>query len=243
MLIDDMLCIGCGLCIPYCPVEAISPHNEKAIVDLHKCVECGVCFRSGICPTDAIIRPEKLDYPRSLRRYFSDPTITKKETGLPGRGTEEVKTNDVTGRVTAQEIGFCIEVGRPGVSASFNDVQRVTMSLAKLGVEFEDKNPITYLMTNRESGELREKILGERVLSVIIEFKVKRNEVDEVIDLLRQVEKDIKNVFTVGLITTVSQDGTIPVLQTLERLNVKVRPNAKINVGLGKPLVQETRVV
>jgi ferredoxin len=222
------------MCVPYCPVEAISIDDGKATINLDRCVECGVCFRSAICPTHAIIKQNSLPYPRSLRQYFSDPTITKRETGLPGRGTEEVKTNDVTGRVRSHEVGFCVELGRPGVSASFKQVQYVTTSLAKLGVEFEDKNPVTHLMKNRDSGELKEEILDERILSVIVEFKTNLHEVPKVIQMLHRIESRIETVFTVGVVASISEDNTIPVLHILRGHHINVRPNAKINLGLGK---------
>jgi hypothetical protein len=38
----------------------------------------------------------------------------------------------------------------------------------------------------------------------------------------------------VGVISRVNEDGTIPVIPILEKEGFKVRPNAKINLGLGK---------
>jgi hypothetical protein len=49
-----------------------------------------------------------------------------------GRGTAEVKTNDVTGRVKEGEAGFVIEFGRPSVGARFRDIQEMTKALAAL---------------------------------------------------------------------------------------------------------------
>jgi hypothetical protein len=43
--------------------------------------------------------------------------VPHESTGIEGRGTEEVKTNDVTGRVNIGEVGFTIESEGP-VSAS-----------------------------------------------------------------------------------------------------------------------------
>jgi ferredoxin len=106
-------CIGCGSCVPYCPMEAISLGPEKAEIDQDECVECNACFRAEVCPTDSLIRPE-LKWPRSVRRVFSDPAPQHGLTGVPGRGTEEMKTNDVTGRYRVGEAGFVLDVGRPG---------------------------------------------------------------------------------------------------------------------------------
>ena len=68
--VDGALCIGCGLCLDVCPVEAPDSFNQglsrrKAIylpvphqipnpytIDLALCTRCGACAK--VCPTDAI---------------------------------------------------------------------------------------------------------------------------------------------------------------------------------------------
>ena len=58
-----------------------------------------------VCPT-AAFEPDELAWPRVVRRAFSDPRVPHESTGVDGRGTEEVKTNDVTGRVKARRGGL-----------------------------------------------------------------------------------------------------------------------------------------
>ena len=124
-------CVGCRQCRPYCPVNAIGAASDgwRSVIDLEKCVECGTCLRSNVCPVNAI-EAQDLVYPRSLRSQFSDVTSPHKSTGVLGRGTEEMKTNDVTGRLKLGRVNVSVELGRPGVSASLRDVEVIAQALA-----------------------------------------------------------------------------------------------------------------
>ncbi len=48
-------CISCGACEAECPTEAISPGDDKYVIDPDKCTDCGACVE--VCPTEAIIAP------------------------------------------------------------------------------------------------------------------------------------------------------------------------------------------
>jgi Fe-S-cluster-containing hydrogenase component 2 len=45
-------CIGCGACAEICPVNAVTMHEDRPMVDENWCIGCGVC--AGPCPTEAI---------------------------------------------------------------------------------------------------------------------------------------------------------------------------------------------
>lgn len=45
-------CIGCGLCIKQCEVDAIAMSSNVAVIDVSKCIACGKCKTK--CPTKAI---------------------------------------------------------------------------------------------------------------------------------------------------------------------------------------------
>jgi NADH-quinone oxidoreductase subunit F len=46
-------CPGCGVCVKYCPTEAISGERKKPfVIDQAKCIRCGLCM--NVCRLDAI---------------------------------------------------------------------------------------------------------------------------------------------------------------------------------------------
>jgi len=240
----------------------IDPQIKRATIDRDECVECYSCFHGmsqehlnptmvrtlrkvfqmmrlrfdpepDVCPT-AAFEPDELAWPRVVRRAFSDPRVPHESTGVQGRGTEEVKTNDVSGRVKRGEVGFTIEFGRPGVGVWFHEIQKMTWALARAGVSFEKKNPITSLMTDVATGTLREDIMNEKILSAIVEIKVTIDRTEEIIRLVKEVESQVDTVIALGVGARCDEDGEEnEVAPILERMGYKLE-RAKTNVGLGR---------
>ena len=244
MLIDQEKCIGCGLCLPYCPVQAIALVDGKARIDLDACLECGNCTRRRLvaCPRGAIYEdPRIYETPRAIRRILSDPTTTHKVTKVPGRGTEEVKTNDVTGRVCRGEVGVAIEMGRPCLGASIADAEKVTTALAAIELHYEEQNPLTLIMTDRKKGTFDPCYRQERIMSAIIEFTTAAANLPQVLAVLREVAPTLDTVFSLDIIGCFAESGALPVLSMLRSMDLEPRVNAKVNLGLGRPYVIERR--
>ena len=262
MQIDTYKCVACSNCIPICPMGAITidPAINRAVVNQDECVECFACFRGmskehlfppmvravrgvaklfrfrfdpepDICPTDAIV-PQELTWPRIVRRAFSDPQVPHESTGIHGRGTAEVKTNDVTGRVKEGEAGFVVEFGRPGVGTKFRDIEKITTALAHLGVEFERNNPVTSLMSEPAKGKIREDILDEKILSAIVELKTALEKVPMVLQTIEGNASKVETVISVGVSTRCDARGDESLGKLLEEKGYPVY-RGKTNLGLG----------
>ncbi len=264
MRIDPQKCVACGNCTYVCPMGAIyvDPVIKRATVDRDECVECFACYNGlsqehlnptivrtmrkvfqflrirfepepDVCPTSAFT-PEDLVWPRVVRRAFSDPRVPHESTGVEGRGTEEVKTNDVSGRVVVGEVGFTIEFGRPGVGVRFHEIQKMTMRMAQAGVMFEKKNPVTTLLKDLATGEIREDILDEKIMSAIVEIKVPVERTEEIIRMVWEVEKQVDTVVSLGVGTRCDENGEDHVVAPiLEKLGYSLE-RAKTNIGLGR---------
>jgi hypothetical protein len=156
-----------------------------------------------------------------------------------GRGTEEIKTNDVTGRLRKGDAALVIEMGRPGTGATFRDIEKVAMALAKLKPHFERENPVTQLMVDSETGRIKEEVLNEKVLSAIIEIKTRLERIPEFLRSLEMIQKEVDTVISVGIASKCLPDGTIPHEEWVQKAGYKCSANGKTNIGLGRPLFKE----
>jgi len=235
MKLNQEICTGCGKCIKFCPMRSISLQEKKARIATELCAECGVCYRLGVCESGALQEETQLPWPRSIRSILSNPLTEFKETGVTGRGTEEMKTNDVTGRFAHGQIGFAVDLGRPNIGCTLKDIDTITRAVAQIGVGFEKKNPVTFLMEDTAIGSIREEVLEERVVSGVVEFIVPIEKTAMVMAVLEAIADKVNTVFSVGVICRINQDMTIPVIPILQAAGYEVRPNGKVNIGLGRP--------
>ena len=127
----------------------------------------------------------------------------------------------------------------------FHHIQTMTVALAKLGVTFEAKNPITHLMTDKAAGTLKTDLMNEKILSAIVEIKTTIDMVPAVLDTVQAVSKGIDTVIAVGVSTRCDDNGEdLVLLPLLEDLGYS-HERAKTNMGLGRITnvdLQEERV-
>lgn len=233
MYIDKELCERCLDCLPVCPMGAIMVKDKTVVIDYENCVECGVCQRFGICPEGAIKQVEEIPYPRVVRAVFSDPLQTHKSTGIGGRGTEEMKTNDVTNNFVRGRIGFSIEVGRPALGAYLRDLDKVVRKVTSMGVQFAEDNPVVSLIADRATGALRPEILDEKVLSAIVECTVaEANVMDFVEEMKGFLNAELETVATMSFITRADEEGNADLLRRLKEHGERPYPNGKVNIGM-----------
>lgn len=233
MKINEEMCIGCEQCTAYCTMGAIFMQDDVACIDFDQCVECGVCLKLDVCATGAIYQQD-LEYPRTIRSVFSNPEKPHERTKRHGRGTEEMKTNDVTNRYQEGEVGLCLEVGRPGIGARLKDVEKITMALAQMGIMLEEDNPLFDHVQDEKTGKLKEEVLNEKVLSAIVEIKEKPEVIAEVLDSLKRLSSQLDTVVTLSVICRVIDDGSIPDYERLAVKGYQTNGHAKVNIGLGR---------
>lgn len=234
--VDAERCIGCGQCVPLCPMGAIHLAFEVSSIDPHECAECGTCLRAGVCPGDAI-REGKLSWPRVLREVFSNPIAEHEATGVPGRGTEGIKTNDAIGRYQAGSIGVFVELGRPVLGARFADAERVVRKFAAHGFSIVEDNPVAGLIVDPKTGAMKPEILNEKAISILIEFIVPDTAVQELMAILKELSGEVNTVFNVSVALRAKRGGLSP-LSELFGPGVRSLPNGKVNLGLAQGIAE-----
>lgn len=50
--VSESMCIGCGVCVEECPVDAIALNDGIAVINDADCIRCGKCH--DVCPQEAV---------------------------------------------------------------------------------------------------------------------------------------------------------------------------------------------
>ncbi len=271
MLVDRSKCVGSGNCVAVCPMGAIRVEQDRAFINQDECVECGACIRFvssedaptwlvrsarklvgffnlkydhplDVCPTGALYWPE-FEWPRSIRAQFSDPVSVHPSTGVTGRGTEEIKTNDATNRIPPGTAGVLVEFGRPGVGCRFTEVQKVTRALAGVDdLAFEQSNPVTVLMNDQSTGDLDSTVLNEKFLSCILETMMPLERVPDVLEIIQGIAPELDTVISIDINARCGPDGEVPYEAIVHEADFTMRPNGKTNLGLARHIEPQEEV-
>jgi hypothetical protein len=213
-------------------MEAISLGDETSSIDPDECAECGTCSRAEICPADAI-KPVKLEWPRVLRETFSNPLAVHENTGITGRGTEGIKTNDSQNRYKRGEMGVFIEVGRPVLGGRFRDVERIVKTFKAHGYDVIPQNPIASLIGDPKTGALKQEILDEKMVSCVIEFLIPASDAGELMAMVGELGGEVESVFSLSIGLRADEQGESH-FEEIFGPDVFHLPNAKVNIGVAQ---------
>jgi hypothetical protein len=110
--------------------------------------------------------------------------------------------------------------------------------LAEKGIVFEPRNPVTFLFEDVKTGRLKPEVRNEKVLSGIIEFEVKPEQLKPVLEVLKEISGKVDTIFSVDLISFPEEKEKGPALEVARQLGYPIYPNGKVNLGLGRVLNQ-----
>jgi ferredoxin len=78
--VNEDMCVGCGICVKECPVDAITRNGDAARIIDEKCIRCGHCH--DICPQDAVrhdseripqLIESNIDWVKGLMTHYKTP--------------------------------------------------------------------------------------------------------------------------------------------------------------------------
>jgi len=132
-----------------------------------------------------------------------------------------------------------VELGRPNTGTYLYNAEKIIQTLMEAGAAMGEKSPMTALISDKEKGLLRNDIRNERVLSCIVEGKVNIDDLEHALNLLKKVSLQMDTVFSLGLVTRMVNGFESPIEPIIAKMGLHVRPNSKINLGMGRPLREE----
>ena len=68
-VVDDALCVHCGLCVKHCPITVLRMDDDALSIDEQACLGCGFCAKA--CPKEAIALQLRTPLLESIEDYFA----------------------------------------------------------------------------------------------------------------------------------------------------------------------------
>jgi electron transport complex protein RnfB len=67
---DPETCIGCGVCVARCQMDALRLEEDKVVLEIDRCIGCGLCVPTCLTASLSLVRKpesEQMDVPRTFR--------------------------------------------------------------------------------------------------------------------------------------------------------------------------------
>jgi len=67
-------CVGCGVCVQRCQMDALSLEDDKVVLDFDRCIGCGVCVPTCLTDSLSLVRKPESEQ-RDVPKTFMDTMI------------------------------------------------------------------------------------------------------------------------------------------------------------------------
>jgi|GEM_PF-5547614 len=228
-------CLGCGLCEPLCPQDAIhleeTASGRKASIDNEKCLECGVCLDSGVCCHGAI--EESTETRAEIRRLFGSMTPKIPGQKKHGRtGSWDVKTCDAGTPLPADTVIVRIELGRPEGGVCLAQAEELRQMLLRQGHREAPQKSYRRMLELVGPDGLCKEAGAIRVLSVCLEYCCDPLNVPDLLALAQEWARSRNISYRANALFP-------PVLleefrEILDRSSHVSGPRCKLNLGLAR---------
>jgi hypothetical protein len=138
------------------------------------------------------------------------------------------------GGLKSGEFAFIITVGRPLLGCTMGDIDKITSSLAKVGVFVEPTSTVGRLMSDSSAGKIRDDVLAEKFYYLVVQFKTDESKLADAVSAMQQAAKQVDTVFSVAVVVGIGADHSIAGLGQFESRGVSVRPNGKLHLDLAR---------
>ena len=141
-IIDESLCIGCSLCIPVCPVDAIvGARKYMHTVLLDECIGCKLCVPA--CPVDCITMEPLADRLNAIALEAEGRNPAPAEIVLDKQSRAETAKRRYQARKLrlAKQQQVCLPVFSS--TAERSTVLKADIKAALLRVQNKERMPVT----------------------------------------------------------------------------------------------------